>query len=56
MKKEVVLTVRVDPEIKEIISFIAKKDDRTLARVTRSLITEALHTRKLLKSKPKLKT
>lgn len=56
MKKEVILTVRVDPEIKDLISSIAKEDDRTVAWVTRSLITEALQARRLLKSKPKSKT
>lgn len=56
MKKEVVLTVRVDPEIKDLISAIAKEDDRTVAWVTRSLITEALQARRLLKPKPKSKT
>ena len=56
MKKEVVLTVRVDPEIKDIIDSIAQKGDRTVAWVTRSLITEALQARKLLKSKAKPKT
>jgi hypothetical protein len=56
MKKEVVLTVRVDPEIKDIIDSIAKKGDRTVAWVTRSLITEALQARKLLKPKAKSKT
>ena len=48
MKKEVVLTVRVAPEIKDIIDSIAQKDDRTVAWITRSLITEALQARKLL--------
>ena len=56
MKKEVVLTVRVDPEIKGIIDSIAQKGDRTVAWVTRSLITEALQARKLLKPKAKSKT
>ena len=56
MKKEVVLTVRVDPEIKDIIDSIAQKGDRTVAWVTRSLITEALQARKLLKPKAKSKT
>ena len=56
MKKEVVLTVRVDPEIKDIIDSIAHKGDRTVAWVTRSLITEALQARKLLKPKAKSKT
>jgi len=51
MKKEVILSVRVDPEIKDIISSIAKKDDRTIAWVTRSLITEALQARRLLSKK-----
>lgn len=55
MKKEVVLTVRVDPEIKDIIDSIAQKGDRTVAWVTRSLITEALQARKLLKPKAKSK-
>mgnify|MGYP003446970945 FL=1 len=56
MKKEVVLSVRVDPEIKGIIDSIAQKGDRTVAWVTRSLITEALQARKLLKPKAKSKT
>ena len=56
MKKEVVLTVRVDPEIKNIIDTIAQKGDRTVAWVTRNLITEALQARKLLKPKAKSKT
>jgi hypothetical protein len=55
MKKEVVLTVRVDPEIKDIIDSIAQKGDRTVAWVTRSLITEALQARKLLRPKAKSK-
>ena len=56
MKKEVVLTVRVDPDIKDIIDSIAQKDDRTVAWVTRSLIMEALQARRLLKLKAKSKT
>jgi len=48
MKKEVVISVRVDSEIKDMISSIAKKDDRTIAWVTRCLITEALQARRLL--------
>ena len=56
MKKEVVLTVRVDPDIKDIIDSIAQKDDRTVAWVTRSLIMEALQSRRLLKLKAKPKT
>ena len=53
MKKEVVITVRVEPETDEIIRSLAKKDDRTVAWVTRKLITEALEARKLLKPKNK---
>jgi predicted transcriptional regulator len=53
MKKEVVITVRVDSETDEIIRSLAKKDERTVAWITRKLITEALEARKLLKSKSK---
>jgi predicted transcriptional regulator len=53
MKKEVVITVRVDSETDEIIRSLAKKDDRTIAWTTRKLITEALEARKLLKLKEK---
>ena len=56
MKKEVVRTVRVDPDIKDIIDSIAQKDDRTVVWVTRSLIMEALQARRLLKAKAKSKT
>lgn len=52
-KKEVVITVRVDSETDDIIRSLAQKDDRTVAWVTRQLITEALEARKLLKSKGK---
>ncbi len=48
MKKEVVITVRVDSETDDIIRSLAKKDDRTIAWTTRKLITEALEARKLL--------
>jgi len=51
MKKEIVLTVRVNSETKDIIDTLAKKDDRTVAWITRQLITEALKTRKLYKGK-----
>jgi len=53
MKKEVVITVRIDSETNDIIRSLAKKDDRTIAWTTRKLITEALAARKLLKSKVK---
>lgn len=49
MKKEVVITVRVDSEINDIIRSLAEKDDRTIAWTIRKLITEALKARKLLK-------
>lgn len=51
MKKEVILSVRVDSEIDEIIRSLAQKDDRTVGWVTRKLITEALEARKLLSPK-----
>ncbi len=53
MKKEIVITVRVDSEVNDIIRSLAKKDERTIAWTTRKLITEALESRKLLKSKSK---
>ncbi len=53
MKKEVVITVRVDSESNDIIRSLAKKDDRTIVWTTRKLITEALVARKLLKIKDK---
>jgi len=53
MKKEVVITVRVDSETDDIIRSLAKKDERTIAWTTRKLITEALEARKLLKNKSK---
>ena len=51
MKKDVVITVRVDSEVDEIIRALAQKDDRTVAWVARKLIIEALEARKLLKAK-----
>lgn len=42
MKKEVVLTVRVDAETDQAIRAIAEEDERTVAWVARKLITEAL--------------
>lgn len=50
MKKEIVITVRVDSETDRIIRSLAKKDERTVAWTTRKLIREALEARKLLKS------
>ncbi len=51
MKKEAVVTLRVDHEINKIIRAIARKEDRPIAWVARKLITEALEARKLLKPK-----
>ncbi len=55
MKKEVVLTVRVDSKINAIVQSLAKEDDRTTAWVLRKLIIEALETRGLLEAKKKSK-
>jgi hypothetical protein len=51
MKKEIVITARVDSDIDKIIRELAKKDDRTIAWITRKLISEALESRGLLKNK-----
>lgn len=53
MKKEVVLSVRVDSDIDDILRALAKKEDRTVAWIIRKLITEALEDRKLLRAKSK---
>lgn len=45
MKKDLVLTVRVDAEMNSIVQSLAKKDDRTVAWMLRKLITEALEAR-----------
>lgn len=52
MKKEVVLTVRVDAEIDKAVRAIAQEDERTVAWVARKLITEALEARGLLEPSP----
>ena len=52
MKKEVILSVRVEPDIDEILRNLAKKDDRTVAWIVRKLLIEALEARRLLKVKP----
>ena len=49
MKKEVIITARITPEIKEIIQSLADKDERTLGWIVRKLLLEALETRGLLK-------
>lgn len=43
------ITTRVGQQVKDIITDLAKKDDRTVSYVTRILINEALQARKLLK-------
>jgi|GEM_PF-2820677 len=48
MKKIFVITVRVDSEINEAIHSLAQADERSVAWITRRLITEALRARKLL--------
>ena len=42
MKKIIVITVRVDSETADAISLLAQTHDRSVAWVTRKLITEAL--------------
>ena len=49
MKKEVVITVRITPETKDIVQSLADKDERTLAWMVRKLLLEALESRGLLK-------
>ncbi|BBO77797.1 hypothetical protein DSCW_52140 [Desulfosarcina widdelii] len=53
MKKDIVLTLRVDSEMDQIIRSLAESDERTVAWVTRKLIEEALIARNLLKPKKK---
>jgi predicted transcriptional regulator len=50
MKKETVLSVRVEPDIEDVLRKLAEKSDRTVAWVIRTLIIEALERRKLLKN------
>ena len=55
MKKEVIITARVTPETKDIIQFLAVKDERTLAWMVRKLLLEALETRGLPKKQKPIK-
>jgi len=48
MKKIIVITVRVDTEVSDAIRTLARADERSVAWVTRKLITEALQARNLL--------
>jgi hypothetical protein len=49
VKKEVIITARITPEIKEIIQSLADKDERTLGWIVRKLLLEALESRGVLK-------
>ena len=51
MKKDIILTVRVDEKMYSLIQSLAKKDDRTQAWMTRRLLEEALQARGLIKAK-----
>ena len=45
MKKEIVLSLRVDEEMHKLIHSEAQKDERTLAWMARKLLEEALLSR-----------
>lgn len=51
MKKEVILTVRVDEEMNQIVQDLADQDERTVAWMLRRLLEEALLARGLIKRK-----
>ena len=51
MKKDIILTVRVDEKMFSHINNLAKKDDRTNAWMIRRLLEEALQSRGLIKDK-----
>lgn len=53
MKKENIISIRVDAETKGIIQSLSKADDRTTAWMARKLMMEALEKRGLLKKKSK---
>ncbi|WDD99827.1 ribbon-helix-helix protein, CopG family [Thalassomonas actiniarum] len=50
MKKIDIITVRVDTETGDALRTLAQADERSVAWIARRLITEALETRKRLKS------
>jgi hypothetical protein len=50
MKKDIILTVRVDEKMYSHIHTLAKKDDRTHAWMIRRLLEEALQERGLIKA------
>jgi predicted transcriptional regulator len=49
MKKENVLTFRVDDNTKRIIESLAKQEDRSIGYTLRKLVTDALKQHGLLK-------
>lgn len=51
MKKDTILTVRVDEEVHSIIHSLAKKDEKALGWMIRRLLEEALQARGLIKAK-----
>jgi predicted transcriptional regulator len=51
MKKDIILTVRVDEKMYSLIQSLAKEDDRTQAWMTRRLLEVALQARGLIKAK-----
>jgi len=55
MKKEVIITARITPEIKERLQALADKDERTLAWMVRKLLMEALEARGLLKKQKRIR-
>ena len=51
MKKNIILTIRIDEEMQEVIKTLAETDERTIAWISRKLIEEALQARGILKHK-----
>lgn len=50
MKKVILLTVRIDEVMHELICREAEKDERAISWMARKLLDEALRARELLKS------
>ncbi len=53
MKKEVILTVRVDEDMNSAIQGLADDDERAVAWMVRKLLEEALSARGVYKTKKK---